>query len=182
MENNITAANLRSAHGGESMAYQRYRVWGERARSDGFPNVGRLFDAIAYAERVHAANHFGQLKDVAGDFNVNAMAGFGLGSTSENLQGAIAGENYEIEQMYPAFMAVAELQNEKYAHRVFKWAWEAEKIHSKLFSDAKAKVDQGQDIDADPVQICSVCGYTELGEAPDVCPICGAKKEKFVEF
>lgn len=30
---------------------------------------------------------------------------------------------------------------------------------------------------------CSVCGYTNEGEdAPDVCPKCGAPKEKFVEL
>ena len=28
---------------------------------------------------------------------------------------------------------------------------------------------------------CTICGYTAQGEAPDVCPVCGAKKEKFIE-
>jgi rubrerythrin len=30
---------------------------------------------------------------------------------------------------------------------------------------------------------CSVCGYIHVGdEPPDVCPICGAPREKFVEL
>ena len=49
MENNMTAANLRSAYGGESMAYMRYKVWGDKAKKDGYPNVARLFEAVAYA-------------------------------------------------------------------------------------------------------------------------------------
>ena len=48
----VTATNLRSAYGGEPMAHMRYRVWGDKADEDGFPNVARLFRAIAQAERV----------------------------------------------------------------------------------------------------------------------------------
>ena len=34
-----------------------------------------------------------------------------------NLEAAIGGETYEVEEMYPAFLAVAELQKEKFAVR-----------------------------------------------------------------
>ena len=61
--NEMTATNLRSAYGGESQANMRYKVWGARAREEGFPNVARLFEAIAYAEEVHAGNHFHALAD-----------------------------------------------------------------------------------------------------------------------
>ena len=40
----------------------------------------------------------------------------------------------------------------------------------------------GKDVEMDAVQVCEVCGYTLEGEAPDECPVCGAKKEKFTEF
>ena len=30
--------------------------------------------------------------------------------------------------------------------------------------------------------VCTVCGYIHEGDsAPDVCPVCGAKSDKFVE-
>ena len=29
--------------------------------------------------------------------------------------------------------------------------------------------------------VCSVCGYTAEGEAPETCPVCGAVKEVFVK-
>jgi rubrerythrin len=43
----ITAANLRNAHGGESMAHMRYQIWGDKAYQDGYRNIARLFGAIA---------------------------------------------------------------------------------------------------------------------------------------
>ncbi len=109
----ITGANLRNAHGGESMAHMRYVVWGVRALEEGFSNVARLFRAIASAETVHASNHFRELKEQIGDALCASMAVFGLGSTSQNLQGGINGETYEINEMYPTYLETAKFQGEK---------------------------------------------------------------------
>ncbi len=182
VKNEISAQNLRSAFGGESQAYQRYLVWGKVAEKDGFPNVGLLFKAIAYAEEVHAGNHFEAHNNIEGDFLVASGAGFGIGSTSENLEEAIAGENFEIEQMYPSYLLVAKDQKESDAVRSFHYAVEAEKIHSKLYSEAREAVDSGNDYDLEYVSICEVCGHTVKDGTPDKCPICGAPKERFKEF
>ncbi|GAB6137738.1 rubrerythrin family protein [Halanaerobaculum tunisiense] len=182
VENEITAENLRSAFGGESQAYQRYKVWGDKAEQDGYPNVALLFRAIAYAEEVHAGNHFKAHGNLEGDFLVASGAGFGLGPTAENLKGAIAGENFEIEQMYPTYHLVASDQDESDAVRSFYYALEAEKIHSKLYSAAKEAVEAGEDYDLEYVSVCEECGHTVKDNAPDQCPICGAGKEDFKEF
>ena len=128
--------------------------------------MARLFKAIAYAEQVHATNHFKPLKS--------------LGKTADNMEAAIGGETYEVEEMYPAFMAAAELQKEKSAVRSNSWALEAEKVHAGMYSEAKAAVEAGKDAEVGQVYICLVCGWTGEGEPPDKCPLCGAKKEKFV--
>lgn len=47
----MTAANLRSAYGGESQARTRYNIWGDVAEKDGFKNVAKLFRATSDAER-----------------------------------------------------------------------------------------------------------------------------------
>ncbi|MTI49738.1 rubrerythrin family protein [Sporosalibacterium faouarense] len=180
--NEMTAQNLRSAYGGESQAHMRYKSWANKAEQEGFKNVANLFRAVSYAEEVHATNHFRALKDEAGDFQVTAGAGFGLGSTSENLQGAIDGENFEIEQMYPAYLAVAELQEEKQAKLFMKYAIEAEKTHSELFTTAKEAVDAGNDFEVEEVHVCPVCGYTFGNEEHEACPVCGVKREKFISF
>jgi len=178
----MTASNLRSAYGGESMAHMRYLVWAGKARKEGYPNVARLFEAIAYAEQVHASNHFREMADVGGDFLVASMAGFGLGPTSENLQAAYNGEMFEVNEMYPAYLEVAKSQGEKGAERSFNFAVAAEKIHAAMYQKAKQAVDGGKDADLGPIRVCDVCGYTVEGDIPDKCPICGAPTAKFKSF
>ncbi|MCX5994638.1 MAG: rubrerythrin family protein [Chloroflexi bacterium] len=178
----ITSANLHNAYGGESMAHMRYRTWGDKAEQDGFPNVARLFRAITFAEQIHANNHFRELKDLVGGFGCNSGAIFGLGSTSQNLQGGIDGETFEINEMYPTYLETAKFQGEKGAQQSFYYALSAEKTHAALFQKAKTAVDSGKDVQLGPMLVCTVCGWTHEGNAPDKCPICGAKKEKFRTF
>ena len=178
----MTAGNMRSAHGGESMAYMRYKVWSTKAEKDGFPNVARLFRAIAYAEEVHAGNHFAVLGKEGGGFLVASMAGFGLGTTSANLAGAIEGELFEVNEMYPAYQQVAKAQGEDKAVESIQFALTAEKIHAKMYASAKKSIDAGKDPEIGPVQICGRCGYTKEGSAPSICPICGVRREQFKEF
>ncbi|MFC1847885.1 rubrerythrin family protein [Chloroflexota bacterium] len=178
----MTAANLRNAYGGESMAHMRYGVWGDKAEKDGFPNTARMFRAIASAETIHAGSHFRELRNEAGDFLCASMAAFGLGTTSQNLQGGINGETFEIKEMYPVYLESAKFQEEKGAERSFHYALSAEKTHAALFQKAKDAVDAGGDVELGPVHVCSVCGWTHAGELPETCPICGAKKDRFQTF
>jgi len=182
MNNNTTAANLRSAFGGESMAHMRYLVWGADAEKQGFANVARLFEAVAFAEQVHAQGHFQELRTVAGEFLVPAGAGFGMGSVLDHLTWAKHGEDYEVDEMYPAFQAVAELQGEKGALRAIRFALEAEKCHSELFGKAAAIVAEGDDFPDVTLQVCPVCGHTREGDAPEKCPVCGVPKARFQQF
>jgi rubrerythrin len=160
----------------------RYLTWGNKAEKDGFPNVARLFRAIAHAERIHATNHFAGLRGENGDYLVSSMAPFGTDRTSVNLVGAIGGETFEVEEMYPAYLETALRQGERVAVVSFNYALEAEKTHAALFAQAKEAVDSAGDAALGPVQICDVCGWTHEGEAPEECPICGAKRDKFTTF
>ncbi len=164
----MTKTNLEAAFAGESQAHMKYLIFADQAEKDGLTNVARLFRAIAYAEQVHATSHFKVMKKLA--------------ETSENLQVGINGETYEIEEMYPAFMAVAELQDERGAVRSTKWAREAEKIHAEMYTNAKLTVDKGQDPSIGKMNVCSVCGWTGEGNTPDNCPFCNAKKELIRTF
>lgn len=164
----MTEKNLRDAFCGESMAHMKYLIYADKAEKDGYPNVARLFRAIAYAEFVHAKNHWQELGEIS--------------STSQNLQAGIDGENFEVEEMYPVYKHVAEMQGEKGAVRSATFALEAEKIHAAMYTEAKQKVDEGKDIEIGDIYICPVCGYTAEGEPPDKCPVCGLPKDKFKKF
>jgi rubrerythrin len=182
VKNAMTADFLRSAYGGESMAHMRYLQWGKVAEKEGFPNIAKLFEAIAYAELVHAHNHFKEVGGDTADVTVTAGAVFGLNGTVENLQGAIDGELHEVEQMYPVYYNAAEFQNESGAKRSFRFALEAEKIHAEMFKKAQDRARENRDMEFKSVLICPVCGHTVLDEAPDNCPVCGAKKELYKSF
>ena len=164
----MTENNLRSAFAGESEAHMRYLIFADRAEKEGYANVARLFRAIAYAEQVHATNHYKELG--------------GINTSTENLQAAIDGETHEVNEMYPAYLAVAQLQEEKGAQRSMGYALEAEKLHAVMYTEAKEATEAGKDIEIGPVYICSVCGHTVEGEAPERCPVCNAKREKYVRF
>lgn len=163
----MTEENLKAAFAGESQAHMKYLIFAERAEKS-YPNIARLFRAIAYAEQVHATNHFRNLGGVGGDV--------------ANLDAAIAGETFEVEEMYPAYQAVAELQEEKAALRGILWALETEKVHAKLYASARESAEAGNDAEIGAVYVCDVCGYTGEGEVPDKCPICNAAKNKFRTF
>jgi rubrerythrin len=146
----------------------KYMIFAAQAEKEGYPEVARLFKAISYAEQVHATNHFRQLN--------------GVGDTVANLKAAMGGENFEVNEMYPAYDAVAKLQEEKGAMLSIHYAIEAEKIHEAMYQEARQLVKAGQDRAASSVYICAVCGHTVFGEAPDKCPICSTTKEMFREF
>lgn len=182
VKNAMTSDFLHSAYGGESMAHMRYLIWGDTAEKEGFPNVARLFRAIAFAEQVHAGNHFRAIGGGIADATVTAGGVFGPNRTSDNLQGAINGELHEVEQMYPVYLNAAEFQGEPDAKRSFHFALEAEKQHAALFGKALKAVKAGRDIELKAVFVCPVCGHTVLDEAPEKCPVCGAKREMYRKF
>lgn len=181
MVKEMTEMFLRSAYAGESQAHMRYLIYADRAGKSAFPNVARLFTAVAYAEKVHASNHY---KCIVTKGSAQTFSGalFGSRNSSEDLQAGIDGENFEINEMYPVYKAAAQFQGERAAENSFSWALEAEKVHVDLYQRAKQAVDQGKDIDVGPVHICSICGFTVEGDAPERCPVCNARRELFVTF
>ena len=166
--NAMTEENLKAAFAGESQAHMKYLNFADKAEKEGKPNVARLFQAASFAEQVHASNHLTALEGVQG--------------TAANLGAAHGGETFEIDQMYPAYMKVAEAQGEQKALRSMTWALAAEKVHAKLYADAKQSVEAGQDAAAVDIWVCTVCGFTMEGVPPEKCPVCGVPQVKFKKF
>jgi rubrerythrin len=164
----MTEENVKGALAGESQAHIRYLAFAEKAAAENLPNVARVFRANAFAEQVHATNH---LRTLAG-----------IGATKDNLAFAVGGEDFEVEEMYPVYSGTAQAQGEKMAQMYMDYALAAEKVHRGMYQAAKKAVDAGKDIEAKPVHICSVCGFTMEGDAPDKCPVCGSPRQKFVTF
>jgi rubrerythrin len=160
-----TKQHLAEAFAGESQANRRYLAYADQAAKEGHLKVAKLFRAVAEAETIHAHNH------------LRIMGG--IGKTAENLKDAISGELHEFKEMYPEMIKDAQAEGESKAERTFTYANEVEKIHHDLYAKALESVEKGKaQADAD-YHVCGICGYTQEGEAPDTCPVCGAKKKAF---
>jgi rubrerythrin len=160
-----TIENLKAAFAGESQANRRYLAFAQRAEDEGNITVAKLFRAAAEGETVHALNHLSALKEIR-----NSRA---------NIEGAIAGETYEIDKMYPGFIKEAEKENSQEALLSFNRAIKVEKFHQGLFQKALDKIKNGEDPEEGEYYVCQVCGYPALNSVPDNCPVCGAPRTKF---
>ena len=154
--------NLQDAFAGESQANRKYLAFSKKAEGEGHKQVAKLFRAAAAAETIHAHNHLRVLGVVK--------------STRDNLMDAINGESYEFQKMYPRMIADAQAEGNSRALQSFNYANEVEKVHAALYQKALDSLGTNKDMD---YYICSVCGYTAEGEAPDECPVCKAKKQAF---
>ncbi len=154
---------LKQAFAGESQANRKYLAFAAKADQEGFPQVARLFRAAADAETIHAHSHLRALK--------------GVRSTRENLEEAVAGETHEFKSMYPAMIEAARAEGNKEAERSFHFANEVEKVHAALYQKLLKSLGSGGE--TYPYYVCPVCGYTAESEAPEACPVCGAKGKLF---
>ena len=163
-----TQDDLAYAFAGESQANRKYLAYGEQAERDGHAMVAKLFRAVAAAETIHAHAH------------LRAMGG--VKETLANLEDAMAGEEHEFTDMYPPMLERARGEGHKKAERSMHFANEVEKIHFDLFRQAVAAVKGGADLADGAIRVCPVCGHTVIGDAPDNCPVCGAKASAYKEI
>ena len=160
-----TDKNLKDSFAGESQANRRYLAFAKKADKEGYQQVAKLFRAAAQAETVHALNHLGVMNEI--------------NSTIDNLNAAVSGETFEFDEMYPKYIQMAKTEENKKAVWSFDVANKVEKIHAGLFSKAIEILKKGEKLPKTDYYVCGVCGNTVEGSPPDICPICGSKKEKF---
>ncbi|NLV50578.1 MAG: rubrerythrin family protein [Clostridiales bacterium] len=164
MGENKTLKNLMEAFAGESQANRKYTAYAKKAEAEGKINAAKLFRAASDAETLHALKHF----EVAGK----------IGSTSDNLKDAVAGETFEYTDMYPDFVKEAEAEGNKAALMSFSFAMKAEEVHAKLYKEALENLDQTEEIF---YYLCPVCGNIEKF-VPERCSICGVPGDKFIKY
>jgi rubrerythrin len=155
---------LREAFAGESKAYIRNTAFAAQAGKEGYPQIARLFRAVAEAEKVHAEEYLKYLEGV-------------VGKTEDNLKAAFESEIRAKTEFYPDFIKEAlALKREDVAWSFIR-SRDVEDRHAKLYKDALTAMLSDKDL---PYHVCQICGYIfEEDHLPDQCPVCGAKKEKF---
>ena len=173
-----TLENLSSAFVGESMARNRYTLYAKVAKKEGFEQIAEIFLVTAEQERQHAKwlfNLINEIKQSDDDVVVQAPVPNVLGTTAENLQAAIDGENHEYTEMYPDFADGAEREGHGEIAKRLRAIAVAEKHHEerfkKLLEQVKAKTVFKKEKEVS--WSCRECGYVYEGkEAPELCPSC----------
>jgi len=164
-----TLDNLNAAFQGESNAAHRYLAFAQKADTEGYTYVARLFRAAAKAEGIHRDTHKQAILELGGKIKNFQLGAVMAGTTGENLQAAIKGESYERDTMYPEFMALAKKEGAKPAIRTLLYAQKAEAEHAKLYQDALANLGKNADR---PLYVCKVCGYTVTQLPANNCASC----------
>lgn len=171
-----TLKNLNTAFQGESNASNRYAKFADKAESDGFSQVARLYRATSASEAIHRDTHKAAIIELGGTVDSFSLETVVPGTTAENLAASIKGETYERDTMYPEFIALAKSDDARPAMRSFAFAIAAEKEHAKLYQDALSNL--GKNAPAD-YYVCNVCGMT-LTELPaKKCPTCRKGREEY---
>ena len=158
-----TENNLAYAFAAESKAAVRNDAFAKKADSEGYPQIARLFRAIADAESVHARRY------------LRLMRGK-IGSTEQNIESAFQSEIKANVEEYPKLIKDASDEGNKHALTAFSHSRDVESRHAELYK--KAMTDMLADRET-VYYVCQVCGYVNEDEAPENCPVCGAVKGKF---
>ena len=106
----------------------------------------------------------------------------GLGNTSENLEAAASGENYEWTDMYEGFAKTAEEEGFKALAVKFRMVAAIEKRHEERYRALLKNIETAEVFQKSEVKIweCRNCGHIVVGtKAPEVCPVCAHPKSYF---
>jgi rubrerythrin len=179
-----TIENLTAAYNGESTASAKYAAFAEKAKAEGFDTVAVMFLATSKAESVHAANHKKVLEKLGVKIEGPSIGTFEVLSTAENIADAKKGETYEIDTMYPGFIATAEAEKCQDAVKSFTWAIDTEKKHQAFYGTALGALNSGGEKTLPAGwYVCPVCGNTyDTATVAQACDFCMTPKEKFYTF
>ncbi len=172
-----TLENLQTAFDGESNANAKYLAFAKKADEEGYQKVASLFRAAARSEEIHKNNHAAVITKM-GSVPTADIKVVETKSTAENLKGAIEGETYERDKMYPGFLAEARSSGYKDALRTFNFAKMAEGEHAKLYAEALANLDAWKG-DKTTFFVCSTCGFTTTDSGLAKCPVDFTPREEF---
>ena len=163
-----TEKNLWEAFAGESQARNKYTYFASVAKKEGYEQISALFLKTAENEKEHAKLWFKELGE--------------LGKTTDNLQHAAEGENFEWTDMYERMAKEAEEEGFPELAAKFRGVGAIEKMHEERYRQLLQNVETAQVFEKSEVKVweCRNCGHIVVGtKAPDVCPVCNHPQAYF---
>jgi len=182
-ENEATIQDLQAAFEDETNAQAKYLAFADQADAEQLHGAASLCRAAARSEHFHAASHARAMKQLGVEAWCT-MRKVAVKSTLENMQDALAGEEYEIEKTYPRVLEDARRRKNHAVIGTFARAMEAEKAHARLYGEAVALLEAGRMDswieEARVYYVCPECGYTaETLKRDECCPVCRCSQERF---
>ena len=163
-----TLKNLETAFAGESQARNKYTYFASVAKKEGYEQIAEIFEKTANNEKEHAKMWFKELN--------------GIGNTTENLQSAAEGENFEWTDMYKEFARVAKEEGFEDLAKKFLAVGQIEKRHEERYRQLLQNVETKAVFEKSEVKVweCRNCGHICVGtQAPLVCPVCNHPQSYF---
>jgi len=163
-----TLENLLTAFAGESMARNKYTYYASKAKKEGYEQINAIFTETAANEKEHAELWF--------------KLAHGIGTTSENLEDAANGENYEWTDMYFNMAKVAREEGFPEIAAQMEGVAKVEKEHEERYRKLKKNIEEGKVFEKDDVVEwkCANCGYVYTSQkAFEKCPVCDHPKAYF---
>lgn len=176
----LTYKNMQEAFKGETTASAKYAAYSKQAEKEGYHEIALMFKATSASENIHANNHKVVLQ--AGNQVIPAITPeYSVKSTAENLKDAIAGETYEINTMYPEFIANSITSENQSATISLTYALKTERKHKVLYDKALTAVENNTVSTTIPSVyfLCPVCGNTYATSYPENCEISGTPSAIF---
>ena len=163
-----TEKNLQAAFAGESQARNKYTYFASVAKKEGYEQIAAIFEATANNEKEHAKMWFKELEE--------------LGTTTQNLNAAADGENFEWTDMYEGFAKTAEAEGFKTLAVKFRLVAAIEKRHEERYRALLKNIETAKVFEKSEVKVweCRNCGHIVVGtKAPQVCPVCAHPQSYF---
>jgi rubrerythrin len=176
-----TEKNLLKAFAGESQARNRYVMFAEAAKEEGFDQISAIFKETAHNEDHHAQIFFAFLEGGPVEIVAAYPAGV-VGTTHENLLAAAEGEHEEFMELYPHFADVAQKEGFIKIANQFRMVAKIEKEHEDRYRKLAENVKSGKVFakDAEIDWICRECGHIHTAkQAPAACPSCQRQQAVF---
>ena len=184
-----TISVLQILYQDEVLAYNNYQAFAKKSQAEDYPNIAKLFVAIAKSESIHARNFKDQLSALGTTAEELPQLKIKVSSTRKNLKFATAVELEEIDKKYPQFIEQITPENHAEAIQYITYAWKAEKQHRELLKKIKSGTGMffgllTQKIEGSPSPyfVCQRCGSTLTQIPQATCPICKGPAAEYKEI
>jgi len=156
---------FRKVYEGEAKAALRLKIFAKKAEQEDLPQISKLFRVISFSEEIHGERALRMLREIK--------------DTDSNLKESFQSETHVAGVAYDNFIELAENTGDVTASNILSNSRDVEEGHAKLYKYAINHLIGEKET---TYYVCQVCGYVSDGVLPEVCPVCSAPKDQFVEF